>query len=245
MQGYLFYTPRDRPSNPVGGVYPAGTWTIYLTQTTTLSPVYSDLNLTTPITNPVVADSGGLFPAFYMDPSIIYRVILKDQFGVVIYDVDPYVVINSPFSTALTADSNGHLTVPLPTSAGSSMKVSGSSANIAFEASALHGQNATLRLGQIGAANWDLVNSATTGLLAFYNGTGNVLTLNINGTLSAANKFYPAQDTAALQTSCALYAGVGAPNNANGANGDIYFRSDGGALTTVYQRRAGTWAGIV
>lgn len=43
----------------------------------------------------------------------------------------------------------------------------------------------------------------------------------------------------------AVYFGTGAPVDANGANGDIAFRVDGGVLTTVYQRRAGAWVGIV
>lgn len=60
-----------------------------------------------------------------------------------------------------------------------------------------------------------------------------------------AGKFYFAQDNLTIQTSCGMFAGVGVPNNANGANGDIYHRSDGGALTTIYQRRAGAWVGIV
>lgn len=38
---------------------------------------------------------------------------------------------------------------------------------------------------------------------------------------------------------------VGAPNNANGIDGDIYFNRDGGALTTIYHKRAGAWVGIV
>lgn len=38
---------------------------------------------------------------------------------------------------------------------------------------------------------------------------------------------------------------LGAPSNANGANGDICFRQDGGAMTTIYQKRAGVWVGIV
>jgi hypothetical protein len=42
-----------------------------------------------------------------------------------------------------------------------------------------------------------------------------------------------------------VFFGSGAPNNSNGTNGDLYFRVDGGALTTIYQRRAGTWTGIV
>jgi hypothetical protein len=58
-------------------------------------------------------------------------------------------------------------------------------------------------------------------------------------------KVYPPTPAMVLQTATAMYGGTGAPNNANGANGDIYFRSDGGALTTVYQRRAGAWVGIV
>ena len=66
-----------------------------------------------------------------------------------------------------------------------------------------------------------------------------------SGTINASNKIFAGTDAAAAQTACGIYAGTGAPNNANGANGDIYFRSDGGALTTVYQRRVGAWAGIV
>lgn len=39
-----------------------------------------------------------------------------------------------------------------------------------------------------------------------------------------------------------LYSGSGAPGTISGqADGDIYFRTDGGAATTIYQRRAGAW----
>lgn len=39
-----------------------------------------------------------------------------------------------------------------------------------------------------------------------------------------------------------LYSGSGAPGTISGqADGDIYFRTDGGAGTTIYQRRAGAW----
>lgn len=43
----------------------------------------------------------------------------------------------------------------------------------------------------------------------------------------------------------AVYFSAGAPSNAVGANGNFYFRSDGAALTTIYQKRAGAWIGIV
>lgn len=42
-----------------------------------------------------------------------------------------------------------------------------------------------------------------------------------------------------------LSGDTGAPNNANGQDGDIYLRVDGGVLTTIYQKRAGAWVGIV
>lgn len=70
-----------------------------------------------------------------------------------------------------------------------------------------------------------------------------------NGTTVAAitNKggVRPGTPTGAAQTEATIYAGTGAPNNADGANGDIYIRSDGGSLTTIYQKRTGTWTGIV
>lgn len=81
-------------------------------------------------------------------------------------------------------------------------------------------------------------------------GTGDAnisITLSPKGTgsIRTTGKIYPATDALAAQTAAGIFAGTGAPNNANGDNGDFYLRSDGGALTTVYQKRAGTWTGIV
>lgn len=44
-----------------------------------------------------------------------------------------------------------------------------------------------------------------------------------------------------FQTVSNLYICTGVPNNANGANGDFALRSDGGAATCIYQKRAGAW----
>ena len=46
---------------------------------------------------------------------------------------------------------------------------------------------------------------------------------------------------------CGIYAGSGAPNNANGTNGDYYFRSDGtqAGNTCIYHREGGTWVALV
>lgn len=39
--------------------------------------------------------------------------------------------------------------------------------------------------------------------------------------------------------------GTGVPGAGLGNNGDFYFRTDGGAGTAIYQKRAGVWVGIV
>lgn len=71
------------------------------------------------------------------------------------------------------------------------------------------------------------------------------LQLRNSGRIASNEHIYPGTPALAGQANCGLLAGSGAPNNANGNDGDIYFRSDGGALTTVYQRRTGAWVGIV
>ena len=58
-------------------------------------------------------------------------------------------------------------------------------------------------------------------------------------------KILPATPAGVAQVVCHLTAGSGAPSNGDGINGDIYFRSDGGGGTAVYQKRAGAWVGIV
>jgi hypothetical protein len=62
-----------------------------------------------------------------------------------------------------------------------------------------------------------------------------------------AGKLYPPQDTGTTQTASAHYAGTGVPNNANGVNGDYYFRSDtpGTANQRIYVKSGGVWVGIV
>ena len=41
-----------------------------------------------------------------------------------------------------------------------------------------------------------------------------------------------------------VYSAAGVPNNANGANGDVYHRTDGGAATSIYKKIAGVWTAI-
>lgn len=92
-------------------------------------------------------------------------------------------------------------------------------------------------------ANGIVVNETTgalgtfDALFTFAGSTWNPTT----GALSPGGAFYPATDALAVQSNVSVYAGGSAPNNANGANGDFYIRSDG----TVYMRQAGVWKAIV
>jgi hypothetical protein len=69
--------------------------------------------------------------------------------------------------------------------------------------------------------------------------------INFNG--GVRTSFYPATPAAASQTACSIYAGSGAPNNANGSNGDIYFRGDGtqAASTVIYHKEGGSWVALI
>ena len=44
-----------------------------------------------------------------------------------------------------------------------------------------------------------------------------------------------------LPNNVRFWDGAGVPSNATGANGDVYFRSDGAGTATIYQRVAGVW----
>lgn len=62
---------------------------------------------------------------------------------------------------------------------------------------------------------------------------------------SVASAFFPAYPDGAEQFDCPIYAGIGAPNNADGLDGGFYFRGDGGVGTHIYFKSGGTWAGLI
>ena len=100
MTGLLLTQPVIRAVD-AGGLPIAGArLQFYATGTTTPTPVYSSAALTTPLANPVVADSGGLFAAVYLDPAVIYRVQLLNAAGSLVRDVDPVnsAIVNAPGS---------------------------------------------------------------------------------------------------------------------------------------------------
>lgn len=81
----------------------------YQTGTTNPQNTYTTSALSTPNTNPVVADSNGLFPPIYLSPTgIDYKAILENSDGAVIATRDPLLVAqaNSASTATLASASN-------------------------------------------------------------------------------------------------------------------------------------------
>ena len=89
----------------------------------------------------------------------------------------------------------------------------------------------SIRMDGTNPATLQILNNAFSAILFQIDDSGNTATKN---QLSPSN-------FGTLQTANSLWIGSGAPANGNGANGDIYFRTDGGSGTTIYQRRSGVW----
>lgn len=101
MSSYNFVLP-FRPAFNSNGLPAAGAKLyFYLTGTTTPTTVYSDSGLTTPLSNPVVADSAGRIPAIYLNDAVTYRLVIKDRNDVQLGStIDPY---TGPLSDDLAA----------------------------------------------------------------------------------------------------------------------------------------------
>src|SRR6267142_5647572 len=95
--GILFNDPRAKPLS-VSGQFQAGAYyQFYLTGTTSITNVYADGALTTPLdqtphTGQTTAAGDGRLIPIYMDPKVIYRVQLYNAANQLLEDTDPYVV---------------------------------------------------------------------------------------------------------------------------------------------------------
>lgn len=91
MSGFLFYLPTARALSLTGRILPGWEARFFLSETMTPTPVYSDGDLQNPFGTTVQADSAGMMPPIYLDPDVLYRVQMYDEFGVLLPngDVDP------------------------------------------------------------------------------------------------------------------------------------------------------------
>jgi len=87
----LFYLPFRPALDPNGLVVPGAKLAFFISGTNTPQTVYADAALTVPLDNPVEANAAGKWPPIYIDPSLLYRVLLSDALGATLDEVDPYV----------------------------------------------------------------------------------------------------------------------------------------------------------
>jgi hypothetical protein len=97
-----FTLPKQVPLSTNGGLLSNAKLYFYLTTTTTPQNVYQDYGLTTPHTNPVVADGNGVFPLIFLGRTNRYSVKLATSADVEVYTVDD---IGPDGATALGAAS--------------------------------------------------------------------------------------------------------------------------------------------
>ena len=102
----LFVPPNVPALDENGAPLSGAKYYFYLSGTTTPATVYSDAGLTTPHTNPVIADSAGRFAPIFFAPTIAIRAVLKkaDNSTITKFDFDP---IPSSISAAEAAASGG------------------------------------------------------------------------------------------------------------------------------------------
>jgi len=106
----LFMPPRYSPIDGNGLAMAGAKLTFYQTGTATLQNTYSDSGLTTANTNPVVADSNGLFPVIYLGTTVDYKIVMTTAAGVTVWTVDPYFASIGTARTAVN-DTNYQATI--------------------------------------------------------------------------------------------------------------------------------------
>ena len=126
----LFTPSRYVAVDSTGTPYPSAKLYFYTTGTTTLVTVYAASDLGSTLTNPVIADSNGLFPAIYLAPGATYKAVLKDTNDVTVWTTDPI------GSAPLTASSSTSSSIPRSYLAGLTMSNNGSTPNTKIDVAA-------------------------------------------------------------------------------------------------------------
>lgn len=103
----IFTQPSQQALDTAANVLSGATLTFSLTGTSTATNAYSDSTLTTPVANPLSANSAGVFIPVFLNPAVIYRVVLKTSAGAVLQTWDP------ANEQILTAAGIGQLLYPL------------------------------------------------------------------------------------------------------------------------------------
>lgn len=86
----IFRLPRQIALTSAGVPIPGCKANIYQTGTTTPVTIYTDVALTIPGANPIVADASGVFPVRWLDDSVVLKLVLTTSADVLIYQEDPF-----------------------------------------------------------------------------------------------------------------------------------------------------------
>lgn len=106
------FTPFFQALDGNGDPYSGAKLNFYITATSTPKNTYSDAGLTTPNTNPVVADSAGRFGPIYLATDANYKAVLTTSAGATIATFDPLQSVASG-----TVDINGLSALTAPATA--------------------------------------------------------------------------------------------------------------------------------
>jgi hypothetical protein len=109
MAHQIFKLPKNTQIDSSVRVTPGAKAYFYTTLTTTPQDTYTTSALSVAHPNPVVADANGVFPAIYLNPSLVYKLTLTTSADVLIYTVDP---VNDQLLSALSV---GKVLYPLST----------------------------------------------------------------------------------------------------------------------------------
>ena len=91
MAAFLFgYEPRYRAISATGAPIPGAKLRFSVSPGTTPTDSYTTSDLTTANSDPVVADSGGLFPPIFLSSEVVYRVRLYTSADVLVWDQIDY-----------------------------------------------------------------------------------------------------------------------------------------------------------
>lgn len=88
MAAGRFVLPYQTVIDPTGVPIPGAQLFFYISGTDTPLNTYADAALTVPNTNPVIANSSGMFPNIFMQPQP-YKVVLTDSLLAEIWTADP------------------------------------------------------------------------------------------------------------------------------------------------------------
>ncbi len=90
MASILFASPRSREFSSAGTVLSGAKLYFYVTGTTTPAATYQNAGMTVAHSSPILADTGGLFPAIWLDQAITYDATLKTAAGATVWSVTAY-----------------------------------------------------------------------------------------------------------------------------------------------------------